>query len=606
MNEHSFIFLGGSMAGKFLLLNKEIPTFMTPEKFAEHINEFAKTARDFMDKEVHPVAEELQTDEGKMTLNPKLMAKAGELGLLMIEVPEEYEGMGLDLTTALRVAEQIDEASFGTTYMAHTGIGTLPIVFFGNEEQKKKYLPKIASGEWVSAYALTETGFGSDALGAKTKAVLSEDGKYYILNGAKQFITNSGFADLFIVYAKVDGEKFTAFLVERTFEGIKPDKEENKMGIHGSSTRPVILEDCKVPVENVLGEVGQGHKSALGILDIGRIKLGVAGISGAKRVLKLTTEYANNRKQFKTPIANFGMIRHKFAEIAARTFMFESAIYRTSGMIDEDLEKIDLKDPEYSKKVGKVFKDYDVETAMMKVLGSELVAYAVDQGVQIHGGYGFIEDYEIARMYRDARINRIFEGTNEINRLLVPVQILTHTMKGELNLMNDLNQILSELKEDKVDKSYDSEKVFDRELKVVELSKKIVIYTVGTFVKKFMNKLADKTFTFTEGEYYYEPISDMIMETYQMESGVIRGKEILEKGIKNKLTKEYVELSVYEKFSMIRNLAMQLITSLSSDEKELHRNMAGLWKLTMDYPLDTVKLKDKIASTILELGKYTI
>jgi alkylation response protein AidB-like acyl-CoA dehydrogenase len=363
------------MSGKFLLLNKDVPSFMTPEKFEDHIEEFGRTAREFLDKEVHPVAEEIQSYEGKMSLNPKLMAKAGELGLLMVEVPEAYEGMGMDLTTGLRVAEQMDEGSFGTTYMAHTGIGTLPIVFFGNEEQKKKYLPKISSGQWISAYGLTETGFGSDALGAKTKAVLSEDGKYYILNGAKQFITNSGFADLFIVYAKVDGEKFTAFLVEKTFPGISTGKEENKMGIHGSSTRPVILENCKVPVENVLGEVGQGHKSALGILDIGRIKLGVAGISGAKRVLKLATEYANNRKQFKTPIANFGMIRHKFAEIAAKTFMFESAIYRTSGMIDEDLEKIDLKDPEYSKKVGKVFKDYDVETAMMKVLGRQLTEH---------------------------------------------------------------------------------------------------------------------------------------------------------------------------------------------------------------------------------------
>ncbi len=594
------------MSGKFLLLNNEVPSFMTPEKFESHIEEFAKTARDFIDKEVHAVAEEIQSYEGKMSLNPKLMAKAGELGLLMIEVPEEYEGMGLDLTTALRVAEQVDEASFGTTYMAHTGIGTLPIVFFGTEEQKKKYLPKISSGEWVSAYALTETGFGSDALGAKTKAVLNEAGTHYILNGSKQFITNAGFADLFIVYAKVDGEKFTAFLIEKDFPGISTDKEENKMGIHGSSTRPVILEDCEVPVENVLGEVGQGHKSALGILDIGRIKLGVAGISGAKRVLKLAAEYANNRKQFRTPIANFGMIRHKFAEIAAKTFMFESAIYRTSGMIDEDLEKIDPKDPDYKKKVGKVFKDYDVETAMMKVLGSELGAYAVDQGVQIHGGYGFTEEYEVARLYRDARINRIFEGTNEINRLLIPVQILTHTMKGELDLMGSLNKILAELKEDKVDKSYDSEKPLDREMRVVELSKKIVIYTVGTFVKKYMNKLADKTFTFTEGEYYYEPISDMVMEAYQMESGVVRGKEILEKGIKNKLTKEYVELSVSEKFAFIRTTAMQLMTTLSADEKELQRNMAGLWKLTMDYPLNTADLKDKIAATILDFGKFTI
>lgn len=594
------------MSGKFLLLNNGVPSFMTPEKFEDHIEEFAKTARDFIDKEVHPVAEEIQSDEGKMTLNPKLMAKAGELGLLMIEVPEEYEGMGMDLSTGLRVAEQVDESSFGTTYMAHTGIGTLPIVFFGNEEQKKKYLPKISSGEWISAYGLTETGFGSDALGAKTKAVLNEAGTHYILNGSKQFITNSGFADLFIIYAKVDGEKFTAFLVEKTFPGISTSKEENKMGIHGSSTRAVILEDCEVPVENVMGEIGQGHKSALGILDIGRLKLGIAGVAGTKRAIKLSVEYAINRKQFKTPIAQFGMMRNKFAEMASKLFMFESTIYRTSGMIDEDLAKVAPEDPDFKKKVGKVFKDYDVETAMMKVIGSELGSFAVDQGLQIHGGYGFTEEYEIARMYRDARINRIFEGTNEINRLLVPVQILTHTMKGELDLMGSLNQILKELKENSVDKSYDSEKPLDREIRVVELTKKLVIYTVGTYVKKFMNKLADKAFTFTEGEYYYEPISNLVMEAYQMESGVVRAKEILEGNIKNKLVKEYTELATFEGFARVRSIASQLIGTLSADEKEHSRNMAGLWKLTMDYPVNTAELKEKIAAVIIEQGKYVI
>jgi len=594
------------MSGKFLLLDNEIPTFMTPEKFEGHVEEFARTAREFVEKEVHPLADEIQTDEGKQTINPMLMAKAGELGLLMVEVPEEYEGMGLDLTTGLRVAEQMTEASFGTTYMAHTGIGTLPIVYFGTEEQKKKYLPKISSGEWVSAYALTETGFGSDALGAKTKAVLNEAGTHYILNGSKQFITNAGFADLFIVYAKIDGEKFTAFIVEKTFPGVSTDKEEHKLGIHGSSTRPVILENCEVPVENVMGEIGQGHKSALGILDIGRLKLGIAGVSGTKRVIKISSEYANNRKQFKSPISKFGMIRHKFAEMSSRLFMFEAAMYRTSGMIDEDLKQIDLKDPDFKKKVGKVFKDYDVETAMMKVLGSELGAYAVDQGVQIHGGYGFTEEYEVARLYRDARINRIFEGTNEINRLLIPVQILTHTMKGQLDLMGSLNKVLAELKSDSVDKTYDLETTLDREMKVVELTKKIVIYTVGTYVQKFMTKLSDKNFTFTEGEYYYEPIADMVMEAYLMESGVLRAKEILEGGIKNKLTKEYTELAIFEGFAKVRSTASQLIATLSKDEKAHAKNMAGLWKLTMDYPLNTAGLKDKIAETVLEQGKYVL
>ena len=592
------------MAGKFLLFSKEVEKFMTPEKFDDMINEFASTTKKFVDNEVRAEVEDIQHNDKKGAINVKLMAQAGEMGLLMIEVPEEFGGLGMGLTPALRVAEQVSEASFGTTYMAHTGIGTLPIVFFGTKEQKAHFLPKLSSGEWVGAYALTETGYGSDALGSKTKAVLSEDGTHYILNGSKQFISNAGFASSFITYAKIDGEKFTAFLIEKDFEGVSTGAEENKMGIHGSSTRSLLLDDCKVPVENVLGEIGGGHKSALGILDIGRLKLGIAGVGGAKRVLEVSTEYANTRKQFKTPIAQFGMIRHKFAEIATRTFMVESAAYRTSGLLDDELEGLDYNAEDYSKKVGKILKNYDVETAIIKVLGSELANYSVDQGVQIHGGYGFIEEYEVARMYRDERINRIFEGTNEVNRLLIPVQILTHTLKGKIDLMGDLNTILTELKTG-VDKSYD-DSTLARELKVLELSKKMVIYTMGTFVQKFMKKLADKTFTFTEGEFYYETLSNMIINLYAMESGVVRAKEILDGKIKNKLTKEYAELATFNYYSEIRSMAFRLITSLSKDEETLSRNSKGLWGLAMDYPLDITALEDKIASVILEQGKFVI
>jgi alkylation response protein AidB-like acyl-CoA dehydrogenase len=605
MNESSFIF-GGVMSGEFLLVKKELPQFITPEEFSNDVNNFAKAAKKFFDNEIIPKSIDIQKDEFKTKINLELMKKAGEKGFLMLEIPERFDGLDMDVTSSMRILEMMTaEASFATTMMAHMGIGTLPLLFFGTEEQKKKYIPKLATGEWVAAYGLTETGYGSDALGSKTKAVLNEAKTHYILNGSKQFISNAGFANLFTIYAKIDGEHFTAFLIEKGTPGLIIGKEEDKLGIHGSSTCPLIFENCEVPIENLLGKIGEGHRSALGILNLGRLKLATAAVGGIKRVIQLSTTYANERKQFGSTIGSFGMIRHKIAMMGATAFASESSIYRVSSEIDKTIG--DLKDnhPEFSQKIGKLLKEVDVETAIVKVMGSEFAATAIDEGVQIHGGYGFTEEYEVARLFRDSRINRIYEGTNEINRLLIPVQILTGAMKGKIDFLGELNRVLDEIKKESVDKTFDDQPL-SRELKVTDLSKKMVVYTAGTFIQKYMAKLADKNFTFTEGEYFYEPLANMLIDLYAMESASVRGRKILISGTKNRLTKEYVELFVFEAYTRIRSVAMKMLSDLSKDEKALERNIKGLWRLTFDYTIDTVALKEKIATELLEQQKYII
>lgn len=423
----------------------------TPEDFDESVKEIARTTRTFVEKEVLPLLERME--HGELELNVPLMRKAGELGLLAIEVPEEYGGLDLPKVISTVVAEELSgSGGFSVTYGAHTSIGTLPLVYFGTEEQKRKYLPKLASGEWIAAYCLTEPGSGSDALAAKARATLSEDGKYYILNGVKQFISNAGFAHLFTVFAKVDGEHFTAFLVERDTPGLSFGPEEKKMGIKASSTRQVILEDVKVPVENVLGEVGKGHKIAFNVLNVGRYKLGAGAVGGAKRALELSAQYATQRVQFGRPIGRFGLIQQKLGEMASRIYAAESAVYRTVGLIDEALEG-----KKGAEAVMAGIEEYAVEASIIKVLGSEVLDYVVDEGVQIHGGYGYIQDYPIERAYRDARINRIFEGTNEINRLLIPGMLLRRALKGQLPLMQAAQRLQKELLEPSFEEPEDIE-----------------------------------------------------------------------------------------------------------------------------------------------------
>ena len=430
--------------GAFLLEERQPNEVFTPEDFTEQHTLIAQTAEEFALNEILPNVEKIEHKDFSVTRD--LLKKAGELGLSSAEIPEAYGGLEMDKVTAAVIADHIAKyAGFATTWGGHTGIGTLPIVYFGTEEQKKKYLPRLAAGEIVGAYALSEASSGSDALNCRARATLSPDGKHYILNGEKMWITNAGFADLFTVFAKIDGEKFTAFLVEKTFPGFSIGAEEHKMGIRGSSTCPLILNDCQVPVENLLGEIGKGHIIAFNILNIGRFKLGAMCVGGARVSLENAVGYAKQRKAFEKVIADFGLVREKIANMATLIYVGESLVYRTVGMMDALLSEIDSSSPDAAKETRKAIEEYAVECSILKVWGSEMIDYVVDETVQIYGGYGFVEEYPAERAYRDARINRIFEGTNEINRLIITGFLLKRAMSGQLALMPAIKKLMDEV-----------------------------------------------------------------------------------------------------------------------------------------------------------------
>jgi alkylation response protein AidB-like acyl-CoA dehydrogenase len=502
--------------GSFLIEERTPEDIFTPEDISEEQRMFARTAEEFLRKEVIPREDQIYAKD--YSVHRELMQKAGELGLLSIDIPEKYGGLGLHKVSSAVVGEQFAlQPSFAGTHSSHVNIGTLPVVFFGTEAQKRKYLPLLASGEWIGAYALTEPQSGSDALAAKTKAVLSPDGRHYILNGQKMWITNGGFADLFTVFAKVDGDKFTAFLVERG-PGLVSGHEEKKLGIDGSSTTALMLEDCHVPVENVLGEIGRGHKIAFNVLNIGRLKLGARSVGTIKLSLQQSVQYAKERHQFGQPIANFGLIKHKLAEMTIRAYVGESILYRTLGMIDEALEHADKDDPA---QVLRVLEQFAIECSIIKVWESEALAYVVDEEVQVFGGYGYSKDYPAERAYRDARIARIYEGTNEINRIVIGSQLLRRAGAGELALFEAAaNAIDLGLGSGETLNQTRANIAFSEELLLLQSAKSMALASIGAANRAYGDGARNEQEVIAQ-------IADMVMDVYAIESALLRTQRLL-------------------------------------------------------------------------------
>ncbi|SFU37920.1 acyl-CoA dehydrogenase family protein [Alicyclobacillus macrosporangiidus] len=577
--------------GAFLIEAAAPDEVFTPEDFTQEHLMIAETTRSFVENEVIPHQERLEHQDWELTV--QLLRKMGELGLLAADVPEAYDGLGLDKVSSALISENLTwGGSFALSHGAHVGIGTLPIVFFGNEEQRRKYLPALASGEKIAAYALTEPGSGSDALGAKTTARLSEDGKYYILNGTKQFITNSGFADVFVVYAKIDGEKFSAFIVERDFPGVSTGPEEKKMGIKASSTRPLILEDVKVPVENLLGEPGKGHLIAFNILNIGRYKLAVGCVGGIKAALKTSVKYAKSRKQFGTPIAHFPLIQQKIADMNIRGFVTESMAYRSTGDIDRQLQSLGGHVDGMS--AARAIAEYALECSVNKVYASEALDFVVDEGVQIHGGYGFIQEYAIERMYRDSRINRIFEGTNEINRLLIPDMLLRKALKGELPLLQAAQGLQQELMG--MLPLPDESVPLGAESHILDMAKKVFLFTGGLAVQKYMQSLKDEQEILAD-------LADIIIEIYALESALLRTRKAIEKGLNAENKIDMVQVYAREAFDRIEGRAKRILSALEEGDT-LRTQLAVLRKLTRVQPVNSKEIKRRIARRVIEAEQY--
>ncbi|WP_044641970.1 acyl-CoA dehydrogenase family protein [Risungbinella massiliensis] len=584
-----------TLGGSYLISETAPQDVFTPEDFNEEQKMIGKMTEDFVKDQVWPVLDEIE--EHKFEHTVRLLKEAGNLGLLGADVPEKYEGLGLDKVSSSLITEKITLArSFALSHGAHVGIGTLPIVFFGTEEQKKKYLPDLATGRKFAAYALTEPSSGSDALGAKTTAKLTDDGKYYLLNGEKQWITNSGFADVFVVYAKVDGQHFSAFIVERDYDGVSTGPEEKKMGIKGSSTRTLILEDAKVPVENLLGEVGKGHKIAFNILNIGRYKLAVGTMGSAKRAIELSAQYANQRKQFKTPIAKFGLIREKLADMAIKTYAAESMVYRIAGLFEDGLDGVENAEGAV---VAAAIHNLAVECSIAKVFSSEVLDFVTDEGVQIHGGYGFMSEYEIENLYRDSRINRIFEGTNEINRLLIPGTLMGKAQKGELPLIPAAMKLQEELLL-YMPSLEEEEGALEAEKKLVENAKKIFLMVAGVAVESFGTKLDSQ-------QEILRDLADIAIETFAMESALLRSlKAIAHNGeVKEQSKIDLTTAFIYHSFQKVDAFARHALCSIEEGDM-LRTQLSVLKKLTRVQPINEVKLKRGIAKRVLEAEKYVV
>ncbi|RYY48667.1 MAG: acyl-CoA dehydrogenase [Chitinophagaceae bacterium] len=588
----------GLKGGEWLIKDSNAFETFTPEDFNEEQLMVRDMCLQFLGSEVLPAIDRI--DKMEAGLMPSLMEKAGEQGLLGASIPEDLNGLGKDFITSTLVNEGLGGGfSFSVAVAAHTGIGTLPILYFGTEEQKKKYIPKLATGEWKGAYGLTEPNSGSDALGAKSTATLSDDGKHYLLNGQKCWITNGGFADVYTVFAKVDGDKFTGFIVERGMEGFTQGPEEHKMGIKGSSTVQLYFQDCKVPVENVLGEVGKGHIIAFNILNIGRLKLCAAALGGAKMALSSTVEYANTREQFKTAIANFGAIKHKLAEMAIRIWVGESALYRTSKWIDDKEVALQAAGKPFNEALLGAAEEYAIECAMLKVDGSEVLDLVVDEGVQIHGGNGFSDEYMISRAYRDSRINRIYEGTNEINRLLTVDMMLKRAMKGKLDLMGPAMAVSKELMSIP-DFGNEEEGLFAAEKKAVLNMKKAILMTAGAAVQKLMMSLSNE-------QEILMNIADMAIWTFHAESALLRVIKLTDKQgeaaatLQTDITRCYIN----DALDNVNKAGKEAINAFA-DGDEQRMMLLGLKRFTKNAPFNSKDARRRIADKLIADNKYAL
>jgi alkylation response protein AidB-like acyl-CoA dehydrogenase len=563
----------------------------TPEDFTDEHRAIARTTEAFFLKEVAPNVEAIQHQEPGLAIS--ILRKSAQLGLTGVIIPEKFGGMEMDLVSAMIVAEGVSkDGSYSGWHGAHTGIGTLPLLMFGTDEQKQRYLPKLASAEMVAAYCLSEPQAGSDALAIRTRADLSPDGKHYILNGQKMWITNGGGADLYTVFAKIDGEKFTAFLVERKYAGVQPGAEEKKLGIKGSSTTAVYLDNVKVPVENVLGEIGRGHIIAFNILNLGRLKLGPFAIGGAKEVLRVSLKYAKERKAFGKSIAEFGMIQHKLAEMAIRIYAAESTSWRVVGLIENELEGFSWKNAGAAQIMLKAVEEFAAECSYIKIFASEMLDYVVDEGVQIHGGYGYHQDYAVERAYRDSRINRIFEGTNEINRLLATGMLLKRAQRGQLPLVEAVKKLQAEVLAGPTLSASG-----DEDTKLAANAKKVALFALGVAYQKFMNALEDQ-------QEVLAGLTDIMMNAFAMESVLLRTQKLAAQK-KGDNAAEMCPVFLREAMETVESAARTVLAA-SSEGDALRTNLAVLKRFTKFEPVNAIAVRRKIAGRLLEADRYAV
>jgi butyryl-CoA dehydrogenase len=580
--------------GSFLIAETQPQEVFTPEDFNEQHKLIEQTADNFAVQEIVPNSDRIEHKE--FALSRELLQKAAGLGLTNVDIPEEYGGAEMDKVSSAIIADRMaKQGSFAVTFGAHVGIGTLPIVWFGTEAQKKKYLPKLASGEWVAAYALSESSSGSDAMNARTRATLSADGKHYLLNGEKMWITNGSFADIYVIFAKVDGEHFTAFLVERTFPGFSTGSEEHKLGIRGSSTCPLILNDCQVPVENVLGEVGKGATIAFNILNVGRFKLGAACVGGARTCLTNSIAWAKDRKAFGKSISQFGMVREMLADIAVGIFAGESLVYRTAGMIDAATADIAKGSPDESKLIRKAIEEYAVECSIIKVWCSEMLHMAVDNQVQVFGGYGFVEEYPAERAYRDSRVNRIFEGTNEINRMIITGWLLKRAMSGQLPLLPAIKKLMDEMMAGPSFAEEDTRKLAAQR-KLVENAKKIGLMVSGAASQKYMQKIGDH-------QEVMGAIADIVIEAFAMDSVLARTLKLVESQGDGSVAVAICDVSLNQAFARVEAAAKKVLADVAEGDM-LRTQMTVLRRLAKSEPVNVIAAREKIAAHVIEAGKF--